>query len=203
MRSLPARSADGAPDPAALAAALAALQAGALVVLPTDTVYGVAADSAQAAAVARLFVAKARPLDKAIPLLAADAAQAGTAADLGAPAVKALLDRWWPGPLTVVARATTPLVAGVGSGGTVGVRVPNDDVVRALARQLGRPLAVTSANRSGDAANPSFAAAVRDLEPHVAVALDGGDCPGGVASTVVDVTGPTLVVLRQGAARVD
>ena len=203
MQSLPARSADGAPDPAALAAALRALQAGGLVILPTDTVYGLAADSAAVEAVARLFTAKARPREKAIPLLAADAAQAGTVADLRAAAIQALTARWWPGPLTVVARAMTPLVEGVGSAGTVGVRVPDDAVVRLLARQLGRPLAVTSANRSGAAANAGFAAAVRDLRRHVAVALDGGPCPGGVASTVVDATGPDLVILRQGAITLD
>lgn len=203
MESLPARDAGGAPLAASIEAAAAALRGGGLAILPTDTVYGLAADGENAAAVARLFRAKGRPPDKAIALLAASAEQAGAVADLEGPEMARLIARWWPGPLTVVARARVALPDGVGAGGTVGVRVPDDAVTRAVAAALGRPLAVSSANRSGEAAVATFAEAVRDLRDWADLALDGGPCPLGLASTVVDCTGERLRVLRQGSAVVE
>jgi L-threonylcarbamoyladenylate synthase len=202
MQRLPARKPDGTVAPEAVTAAVAALRAGELVILPTDTVYGLAADALNATAVARLFQAKARPPEKGIALLAASPAQAAALADLTAPAAQRLMARWWPGPLTLVARALVTLPAGIGTDKTVGVRVPADEVPRAIAAALGRPLAVTSANRSGDAAVATFGEAINTLVEWVALALDGGDCPLGVASTVVDCTGPQLRVLRQGSAAV-
>lgn len=203
MQRLPARSANGQPHDAGVAAAVAALRAGDLVIVPTDTVYGIAADALDAVAVARLFRAKNRPPEKAIALLAASPAQAATLADLSSPAAQRLCARWWPGALTLVCRARRPLPAGVGTGDTVGVRVPADLVVQAIARELGRPLAVTSANRSGDDATATFETAIRDIGEFVAIGLDGGDCPLGLASTVVDITGERPVVLRPGSAVID
>ncbi len=202
MELLQARDAGGEPSAAAVTAAVVALRRGDLVILPTDTVYGIAADSRDTDAIARLFAAKRRPSGKSIPLLAASIEQASTIADLASPLVQGLLARGWPGALTVVVRATVPMPVGVVSGNTVAVRVPDDVVVRAIAAALGRPLAVTSANRSGEAAVATFAEAVAPLSDWAAVALDGGPCPGGVASTVVDCTGSRPVVLRQGAVDV-
>lgn len=203
MQRLPAREADGLPSRVGVTAAAAALGAGELVIMPTDTVYGLAADALNAAAVARLFQAKARPPEKGIALLAASAEQAATVADLTAPAAQQLIARWWPGPLTLVGQARVELPEGIGTGGTIGVRVPDDGVPRAIAMALGRPLAVTSANRSGDAAVATFDEAVSTLADWVVLALDGGECPLGVASTVVDCTGPHLRVLRQGTVHVE
>ena len=200
MQRLQARRPDGAPDAASVSAAVAALRAGDLVILPTDTVYGIAADAANAAAVARLFLAKNRPPEKAVLLLAASTEQAATVADLASPLAQQLAAHWWPGAVTLVSHALIRLAAGVVSGGTVGVRVPADALVRAVAAQLGRPLAVTSANRSGEAAAATFAAAVREVGNWVVLALDGGTCEDGVASTIVDVSSREAVVLRQGSA---
>lgn len=203
MRRFPARDYGGAPDSASVSVAVAALRAGELVILPTDTVYGLAADGLNAAAVAQLFTAKQRPREKVIALLAASPEQAAQVADLTTLAAQRLIARWWPGALTIVATARTLLPDGVGIGGTVGVRVPDDAVLRAVAAQLGHPLAVTSANRSGDENSITFEAAVRQLAPWVAVALDGGPCPIGVPSTVADITSGTTRVLRQGSALVE
>ncbi|HEY8742007.1 MAG TPA: L-threonylcarbamoyladenylate synthase [Chloroflexota bacterium] len=200
MQRLPARRPEGLPDAASVAAAVAALSAGDLVILPTDTVYGIAADAGNAEAVARLFRAKNRPPDKAILLLATSTEQAATVADLASPLAQQLAARWWPGAVTLVSRALVPLATGIVSGDTVGVRVPADALVRAVAAQLGRPLAVTSANRSGQEAVATFDAAVREVGDWVALALDGGNCADGVASTIVDVSGGKPVVLRQGSA---
>jgi L-threonylcarbamoyladenylate synthase len=203
VQRLPARNANGEPHDAGVAAAVAALRAGDLVIVPTDTVYGIAADALDAAAVARLFRAKNRPPEKAIALLAASPAQAALVADLSSPVAQRLCASWWPGPLTLVCRAQCPLPEGVGTGDTVGVRVPADPVVQAIARDLGRPLAVSSANRSGDDATATFEMAIRDIGEYAAIGLDGGDCPIGLASTVVDITSGTPVVLRQGSAVID
>ena len=203
MALLPARKADGSPVHSSVDAAVAALRRGELVILPTDTVYGLAADSTNAEAVARLFTAKGRADDKPIALLAASAAQAGQLADLGDATVQQLAAHWWPGALTIVARCLRPLPPGLTSPtGAVGVRVPADRVVQAVAKGLGRPLAVTSANRSGEPPATTVGEAIRVLASSAALALDGGPCPIGTASTVVDCTGSELVVLRQGSVDV-
>ena len=198
MQRLPAHRPDGAPDAASVAAAVAALRAGTLVILPTDTVYGIAADAANAAAVDRLFLAKGRLRSKAVALLAASAEQAATVADLSSSAARRLVASYWPGALTLVAPAIVTFPEGVGADGTIGVRVPANPVVQAIAAQLGRPLAVSSANRSDADAPVAFVGAVAAIGAWVALALDGGDCPLGVASTVVDIRGERLLVLRQG-----
>lgn len=203
MQRLPARRPDGEPDAASVGAAVAALRAGTLVILPTDTVYGIAADAANAAAVDRLFLAKSRPRSKAVALLVASIEQAATVADLSTPAARLLVNRHWPGALTIVAPALVTLPEGVGTGATIGVRVPADPVVQAIAAQLGRPLAVSSANRSDADAPVALDDAVRDIGTWAALALDGGDCPLGLASTVVDISGERLRLLRQGSINIE
>lgn len=203
MELLPARDADGTPSRASVDASVAALRRGELVILPTDTVYGLAADSTNADAVARLFTAKGRADDKPIALLAASANQAAQLADLGHATTEQLAARWWPGALTIVARCLRSLPAGlVSPSGGVGLRVPADPVVQAVAAALGRPLAVTSANRSGEPPARTVVEAVRVLAEAATLALDGGPSPIGTASTVVDCTGSELVVLRQGSVDV-
>lgn len=185
---------------AARARAVALLRAGGIVAVPTDTVYGIAADMALPDAIERLFAAKRRPPEKAVAVLLADAAQAAVLGILG-PAARLLADRFWPGGLTLVlpARpdAALPPVLRAGTP-TVGVRVPDHPAPRALAAALG-PLPTTSANLSGapDARDAGEVAAL--LGDALALVLDGGPVRGGPASTVVDCTLDRPRVLRAGA----
>lgn len=182
-----------------VAAAAALLRAGELVAFPTDTVYGVGAVVWDAAAVARLYTAKLRALDKAIPVLLADAADLALVARMAPPAAIRLAERFWPGPLTLIVPALSSIPAEVTAGGdTVAVRVPDHPLTRALIRAAGAPLATTSANLSGQPSPITAAEVVAQLGDRIAVILDGGRCPGGVPSTLVDVTGEHPVVLRPG-----
>jgi L-threonylcarbamoyladenylate synthase len=186
-------------QPAALARATDVLRAGGLVVLPTDTVYGVAAHPLLPAAVARLYEAKGRSAEKAIPLLLADVDGLRQVASPVSPAVWALAHRFWPGALSlVVPRSSFVSDAVTGGGDTVAVRVPDHPVPRALSRQLACPLAATSANRSGEPAPVIAEEARAALADWVALVLDGGPSPGGLASTVLDVTVSPPHVLRPG-----
>jgi len=181
-----------------LDAAIAALRAGEPIALPTDTVYGIAIDPTRPGATERLFAIKERPTDVALPVLAADAAQAfALAADDVPPVALALADAFWPGGLTIVVERRPGL--GIDLGGpddrTIGLRVPDHDVPRALARAVG-PLATTSANLHGRP-TPETAAGVAAALPGVTVVLDGGPC-AGAPSTVVACTGDGVRVLREG-----
>ena len=184
--------------------ALAALRAGRVVAVPTDTVYGVAARLDCAAA---LFEVKRRPHDVALPVLVADVEQLRGVVALPLPAAaQALVDRWWPGPLTVVvdrdASFTVDLGGAAESAGTVGVRLPDAAVVRELCGSVG-PLAVTSANLHGRPTPPDAAGVAAELGEAVAVVVDGGRCEGA-PSTVVRVSADgTVEVLRRGAVLVD
>lgn len=178
------------------AEAAVALRAGAVVGVPTDTVYGLAVVPV-AAAVGALYELKGRPSGRPIALLVASAAHAERVAVL-APAARRLLDRYWPGALTIVAPAAVALPSWVGDPekGTVGVRMPDHAGLLDLLAETG-PLAVTSANLSGEPPALDDAEARRLFGDAVAGYVPGR-CPGGTASTVVDVTGPEPVVLRPG-----
>ncbi len=189
------------PDSAAARAeAVELLRAGGIVAVPTDTVYGIAADMALPDAIERLFAAKGRPPEKAVAVLLADAAQAG---ELGvvSPAAAALATRFWPGGLTLVLpvrpEARLPRVL-AGGAPTIGVRVPDHPAPRALAAALG-PLPTTSANRSGEPDARDAAEILERLGDSLALVLDGGPVRGGPASTVVDCTLEWPSVLREGA----
>lgn len=177
------------------------VQRGGLVAFPTDTVYGLGTGPFDEAAVTRLYAAKDRPLDKAIPVLLASLEQIGLVAAAPGPRALALAARFWPGPLTIVV-PKHPRVPAVVADQTIGIRIPNHPVALALL-SLSGPLAVTSANLSGRD-SPRTAVQVRDqLDGRVDLILDGGPVPGGTASTVVDCTGPELVVLRAGPISLD
>jgi L-threonylcarbamoyladenylate synthase len=185
--------------PAAFERAVALLRAGELVAFPTDTVYGVGAVAWDAAAVAGLYTAKLRPGDKAIPILLADPADIEQVARDLPPAARRIAEAFWPGPLTLVvpkaARVPDEVTAG---GDTVAVRIPDHDLARDLIRAVGAPLATTSANLSGQPSPVTAQDVAAQLSGRIPFILDGGPCPGGVASTVVDLTGPSPVVLRPG-----
>jgi L-threonylcarbamoyladenylate synthase len=192
-----------AADPESLALAATALRAGSVVAIPTDTVYGLAADPWQPRAVERLFVIKERPSDVALPVLVAGRDQVSAVAGPLEGAAELLADRYWPGPLTLVVPRRGSFTADLGgpptARQTVGVRWPDHPVVHGLCRELG-PMAVTSANRHGGPP-ATRAAAVGEAfvgHPELAVILDGGICDG-TPSTVVECRGRALRCLRQGA----
>jgi L-threonylcarbamoyladenylate synthase len=182
-----------------LAAAAAAVLSGELVVLPTDTVYGVGADAFSPAAVTRLLAAKGRGRDMPPPVLVGTVrAASALVEDLG-PYGQQLIDEFWPGGLTIVCRAARTLSWDLGeTKGTVAVRMPQDPVTLDLLRETG-PMAVSSANLSGSPAANSAEQAREQLGDAVAVYLDGGPSVGGQASTIVDLTGDAPRLLRQGA----
>ncbi len=173
----------------ALYEALDILERGGLVVIPTDTVYGVAAHVARTDAVGRLYLAKIRDPDKPIPLLAASLDALERAGAAVTAEERAIASRFWPGPLTLV----------VDLGGVAeGVRVPDHRFVRTLIRESGVLLRVTSANISGQPPVRSAAEALAGLGDSVDLILDGGPSPGGVASTVASVGGGVLTIYRDG-----
>ena len=188
---------------AGLTAAAAALSRGELVLLPTDTVYGVGADAVTPAAVTRLLAAKNRGRTMPVPVLIGEA-NTVAGLTLGLPqAANDLAEAFWPGGLTLVVEHAPSLAWDLGDAeGTVAVRLPDDDVARDLLRRTG-PLAVSSANRSGRPAATTAQEAVEQLGTHAAVVLDGGPRTGGAPSTIVDCTAPAPRVLRVGALPVD
>ncbi|MGZ6825730.1 MAG: L-threonylcarbamoyladenylate synthase, partial [Mycobacteriales bacterium] len=188
---------------AGLDAATSAIAEGSLVLLPTDTVYGVAADAFTPAAVTGLLAAKNRGRTMPVPVLVGEASTlAGLVLDLPAVANQ-LAEAFWPGGLTLVLEHAPSLAWDLGDAeGTVAVRLPDDDLTRDLLRRTG-PLAVSSANRSGRPAATTAQEAVAQLGDHAAVVLDGGPRDSSAASTIVDCTGPTPRVLRVGAIPVE
>ena len=186
-----------AQDPLALPRAIEILQLGGLVAFPTDTVYGVGALAFDGAAVESIYAAKDRPVEKAIPVLIGDADDlAKVIAEVPEIALK-LAARFWPGPLTLVVPKHPDLPEAVSTDATIGVRFPNHPVARALLRLAG-PMAVTSANLSGQPGPSTAQEVFAQLGGRIALILDGGRTPGGVPSTVVDCVSPELQILRSG-----
>jgi tRNA threonylcarbamoyl adenosine modification protein (Sua5/YciO/YrdC/YwlC family) len=170
-----------------------------LVVLPTDTVYGVAADAFDPAAVRRLLRAKGRGRDMPAPVLISATTTLDALASKVSPLARELVEALWPGPLTLICRQQPSLTWDLGDArGTVAVRMPADEVALELIRATG-PLAVSSANRSGMPAAVDVVEAQEMLGDKVSVYLDNGPVTGGEASTILDVTGKTPRVLREGA----
>lgn len=177
--------------------AVEALRAGRPVVYPTDTVYGLGCDATDPGAVRRVFEIKGRPPDQPVPVLLADPQQAAELAELPEGA-RRLMRRFWPGPLTLVVRSRGVVAELVTAGtGTVGLRVPDHPVPRALVRACGFPLVGTSANSTGKPAPVTVAQVLSDLDGRVDLVLDGGRLAGR-PSTVVDCTGDRPRVLRPG-----
>jgi L-threonylcarbamoyladenylate synthase len=177
----------------------AAVRRGELVVIPTDTVYGVAADAFTPSAVEALLSAKGRDRAMPVPVLVASPEMLDALVDQLPASARALIDAFWPGALTVVVRHTAHLAWDLGeTRGTVAVRMPNHEVARELIAQTG-PLAVSSANRTGNLAPATMLDARLQLGATVAVYLDGGPSGESVPSTIVDVTAERPRVLRAGA----
>jgi L-threonylcarbamoyladenylate synthase len=181
------------------AEAVRILSAGGLVAFPTDTVYGVGAHGLQPQVVEKIYAAKIRPRNKAIPLLLATPDDLSLVAESVPPAAYLLAERFWPGRLTLVLRKQAIVSTAVSPGPTVAVRVPNHPVTLALITTLGVPLAATSANLSGNPSPVTAREVVRELAGRIELILDGGPCPGGIASTVLDLTSDPPKILRPGA----
>ncbi len=191
-RSFPAES--------ELALAAAAVRAGALVVFPTETVYGLGADAGSEEAVRRIFEAKGRPADNPLIVHVLSIEQIDGLVDRLSPAAEALLSTFSPGPLTLVLPAAGSVPRAVTAGlDTVAVRIPSHPVARALLERAAVPIAAPSANRSGEPSPTTVAMARASLGDAVSHYLDGGPCEVGLESTVATVEGSRVVVLRPGA----
>lgn len=187
-----------ATDLQAIPAALQVLKSGGLVAFPTDTVYGLAADPFNPAAIQRLYAAKERDMSKAIAVLVGAVEQLEQVTPGLTQAAERLAAHFWPGALTLVITRRPKLPSELSALPTIGVRMPDHAFALRLLRASG-PLATTSANRSGEE-NPLTADDVlQQLSGRVELVLDGGRCPGGVPSTVVDCTVPDGRILRDGA----
>ena len=185
-------------DPGCVEEAARLLRRGELVCYPTDTVYGIGAAAGDDAAVRRLFAVKGRPLDKPVPLLIADAADATWLADVS-PLARTLMGRFWPGGLTIVMRKAEEFRSLALAGQkTVALRVPDHDLVREIIRRLGGPITGTSANRAGAPPPLSAAEVALQMGDMVSLIVDGGRCRQGRESTVVDITEDGPKILRAG-----
>lgn len=187
-----------------IADAVDAIRRGGLVAMPTETVYGLAADATDPAAVARIFAVKGRPVDHPLIVHLADPEDLARWAPDASDVAHRLAATCWPGPLTLIVPRSDVLPAAVAGGrDSVALRVPAHPMARELIRMTGVPLAAPSANRFG-AVSPTTAEHVRrDLGDEVDVILDGGPCPVGVESTIVDTTVSPVQVLRAGAVTAD
>nr|WP_148235635.1 L-threonylcarbamoyladenylate synthase [Thermaerobacter marianensis] len=197
--------ADPERDAAAIRHAGAVLRRGGLVAFPTETVYGLGADALNAQAVVRIFAAKGRPADNPLIVHVTGPEMAGPAVVAAWPdAARRLVDRFWPGPLTLVLPAGPAVPAAVRAGlPTVAVRCPAHPVAQALIAAAGTPVAAPSANRSGRPSPTRAGDVWADLGPHLDVLLDAGPVPVGVESTVVDVTTWPPRLLRPGGLPVE
>lgn len=180
--------------------ALALLREGEVVAFPTDTVYGLGAMPGDAAAVRRLFIAKQRPPEKAIPLLIADIADLPKVAANVSPPARRLVEHFWPGPLTLILRRAPGFRdAADPDAETIAVRLPDYAPARELIRRAGGALAVTSANTSGAGAVRTAGEVAKQIGRRIPLILDGGPTPGGAESSIVDCSSDRPRLLRQAA----
>ncbi len=186
-----------ASDPSSIPHAVDVLRNGGLVAFPTDTVYGLAAWPFDHFMLERLFVVKGRQHTKAIAVLLGDQKDLDQVAEEPNTLARNLAKRFWPGPITLIVARNTRLPDIISPAPTLGVRIPDHPVALRLLQAAG-PLAVTSANLSGQPNASTAAEVLAQLEDRVHLILDGGKTPGGVPSTVVDCTETTPKILRPG-----
>ncbi|TAG00828.1 MAG: threonylcarbamoyl-AMP synthase [Betaproteobacteria bacterium] len=187
-----------------IALAAAALRRGEIVGMPTETVYGLAADAGNAAALAKVFAAKGRPADHPLIVHVADAAAAKTWASVWPETAQKLADAFWPGPMTlIVQRAAHVLDAVTGGQPTVGIRVPAHPLALALLNAFDGAVAAPSANKFGHVSPTTAAHVAAEFSDSNLLILDGGACDIGVESTIIDVSSSRPRVLRPGRIRSD
>ncbi|MBL8102099.1 MAG: threonylcarbamoyl-AMP synthase [Anaerolineales bacterium] len=177
--------------------ALTLLQNEGILAFPTDTVYGLGALAFDNAAIESIYIAKDRPIEKAIPILIGDLSHLDQIAINIPDMALRFAARFWPGPLTCVVPKKHTLPSAVSATSTVAVRIPNHPDALALLRAAG-PMAVTSANISGQTSPSTAEEVYTQLNGRIPLILDGGKTPGGVPSTLVDCTGDKPVILREG-----
>lgn len=188
--------------PAAVDQALQVLRAGGLVAFPTDTVYGVGALPFLAPAVEQIYRAKGRPRSKAIPILLDSAGRLPEVAENVSQLASQLAEKFWPGPLTIVLTRKSTVPDVVTAGGTsLAVRVPDHEFALRLIAAAGGALATTSANRSGQPDPVTAQEVLAYLGGRIELILDGGRSPGGIPSTVIDLTRALPQVVRWGAIK--
>lgn len=182
-----------------LGLAMRIIRSGGLVAFPTDTIYGLGANSFNTSSVVRIYEVKRRPRHLAVPLLVADQLQLETVA-IQTPVAKLLASKFWPGAMTLIMkkRKCVPDIV-TARRPNVAVRIPNDPVPLFLARSLGAPIVGTSANISGKPACKTAWEVQQQLNDDVDLIIDGGECPGGIESTIIDVTGDIPEIVREGA----
>jgi len=191
-----------ADNPFAYKTALEILKSGGLVAFPTDTVYGVGALAFDGNAIDSIYTAKDRPAEKAIPILISEIMDTVKVVTEFPETARILASRFWPGPLTCVLTKKPTLPEAVSATSTVGVRIPDHAVARILFRSTG-PMAVTSANISGQPSPSSAEEVFEQLSGRIPLIIDGGRTPGGVPSTVVDCTSNEIQILREGPISLD
>lgn len=192
------------PDMKAIRAAADAIRAGELVVFPTETVYGLAADAFNEDAVKAVYDAKGRSGHQPLPVQVGSLDDVFKAAEFMSPDARRLAEMYWPGPLTLILTKAAALPSIVTCGReTVGVRIPDHPVALALAREVGSPIIATSANVTGRPAPKTAVEAIREVGENVSVVLDAGASRLGTASTVVDMTVLPPRILRRGSLRVE
>jgi L-threonylcarbamoyladenylate synthase len=179
------------------------LQKGGVIAFPTDTVYGLGADAFNSTAVERIYEIKNRPKHQQLPLLITDAERLTTLADSIPEIAWFLARRFWPGGLTLVLPKTDTLPAYLASGPTIAVRVPDHPACLAIIQNLGNPIIGTSANISGQPAALTAEEVGQQLGGKIDFIINGGKCPGGKESTVVDATREPPIILRQGIIPAD
>ncbi len=189
-----------APDEGALREAAECIKHGGLVAFPTETVYGLGADTFNPDAVKKIYLAKGRPSDNPLISHIADADEVLKLAAFIPENAKRLMDACWGGPLTIILKrkAEVPDIVSA-SLDTVSIRLPSHPVANMLIKLSGTPIAAPSANLSGSPSPTTFAHCKADMDGRVDIIIDGGDCQVGVESTVVDMTGDVPVILRPGA----
>lgn len=174
-----------------------AIREGNLIIMPTDTVYGIAC-AIQDDAIYRLFMAKQRPPDKAVPILLSDADYIEQVALLKSPHALKLIEKFMPGPLTLILPKRQELPGNVSQLPTVGVRIPDNEIARTIIRASGGALAVSSANLSGHAPAHTLNDALQPFGDAIAVAIDDGTAAGQAASTVAQLDGRKIKIVRAG-----
>lgn len=192
------------PETEAMAQAAEVIRRGEIVAFPTETVYGLGADATDGSAVAKIFVAKGRPSDNPLIVHVADREQLAAVVSSVPPTAEKLMERFWPGPLTLVLPKRPSIPDAVTCGlSTVGVRMPNHPVALALIKAAGVPLAAPSANKSGRPSPTAADHVLEDLGGSIPLVLDGGETGLGLESTVLDMTADPPVLLRPGGVTLE
>lgn len=184
----------------ALEMATAVIQDGGLIAFPTDTVYGLACDVFNAAAIEKIYQIKGRDLSKAIPIMVGEIDHVFQVAEKVDERSKILIDNFWPGALTVILPKRYELPKGVSQSSTIGIRMPDHTFCLDLLRKTG-PLAVTSANLSGNPDALSAKDVIRQLNEKIQIVIDGGKSAGGIPSTIVDCSIRPARIIREGAIK--